>query len=159
MEKRPRSSKWKSVTTSAQIHLSATELHDLARNPASLTSLASSYKTLTKSAVGFNCASKDVVRCASKQAWAPQVKQNLSSSSDRFRTEPPLPPNPATTPLAPPGEFGRVRKHWEEEAACTVANRVYYYDEALEWIERSCYTRRVRGQSTGATQREIPVVL
>ncbi len=113
MERRPRSSA-KPKREGVGRKLSATQLHDLSRSPSNLGSLAS-YKALSKSAVGFGSATKDVVRSASKQAWAPPVKQNLSSSSDRFRTETPLPPNPSTPFMRTLREFGRVRARIAEK--------------------------------------------
>ena len=60
------------------------ELNDLARNPDSLSLLAASSDTLSKSAVGFDKAARDTWKESSKQAWAPSSRQNLSSSSSRF---------------------------------------------------------------------------
>lgn len=119
MEKRPRSSRppWKGGRG-----LTSNDLHDLAKPRGGLSSLTT-YEPLSKSAVEFRSASREVVRRASKQAWAPPVQQSLSSSSDRFRGETPLPPHPSTTFTRAMREFGRVRTSLSRAASfkCTPA--------------------------------------
>ena len=62
-----------------------TELDDLARNTDGLSLLAASSDILTKSAVGFDSAERETWKDAIRHAWAPSSRQNLSSSSSRFR--------------------------------------------------------------------------
>ena len=107
METRPRSSRQKSAKGRSR-KISDPELQDLARNPASLSAMASSYEALSRSAVGFSDASKIVARDSSRQAWAPPAKQNLASSSARFHSNTPLPQNPTLPAHPPPRAFGRV---------------------------------------------------
>lgn len=112
MEGRPKSGRLKSGRRRDQPQwISASELRELAHNPHSLSQLASGYEAATKSAVGFNLASKQTVRDSSKQAWAPHAKQNLASSSSRFQshTEPLLPPNPNARAVTLSETFGRVK--------------------------------------------------
>lgn len=109
MDRRPRSGRVGSARGAVR-KISASELHDLARNPNSLPSLAARYEEATKSAVEFGKASKENV---SRQAWAPPAPQNLASSSSRFQTEPSLPSNPYVTdkpPRSRASAFGRVSR-------------------------------------------------
>ena len=92
-----------------------TELDDLARNTDGLSLLAASSDILTKSAVGFESAERETWKDAIRHAWAPSSRQNLSSSSSRFRgkVEPNYRSYAVAVGIVPSIEslrqFGRVR--------------------------------------------------
>lgn len=93
-----------------------TELDDLARNTDGLSLLAASGEILTKSAVGFESAERETWRDAIRHAWTPSSRQNLSSSSSRFRgkVEPNYRGYAVAVGIVPSIEslrnFGRVRE-------------------------------------------------
>ena len=94
-----------------------TELDDLARTTDGLSLLAASSDILTKSAVGFESAERETWKDAIRHAWAPSSRQNLSSSSSRFRgkVEPNYRGYAVAVGIVPSIEslrnFGRVRKN------------------------------------------------
>ena len=63
------------------------ELSDLARTTDGLSIFAASKNALSKSAVGFDSATRETWKDLTKHAWAPSSQRNLSSSSSRFRSQ------------------------------------------------------------------------
>ena len=123
-----------------------TELDDLARNTDGLSLLAASSDILTKSAVGFDSAERETWKDAIRHAWAPSSRQNLSSSSSRFRgkVEPNYRGYAVAVGIVPSIEslrnFGRVRSD-------------SVYDFIAINMEDACYISRQKITSSLMTLR------
>ena len=84
--------------TSSSRSISDADLHQLSRNRTSVGDFTSTHKLHSKSESKVEVAVKEAGKTARKQAWAPPLRQSLSSNSSRFFREPTpsLPPHPAT---------------------------------------------------------------
>ena len=133
-----RSKSARSQTTSSR-SISDADLHQLSRNRTSVGDFASTHKLHSKSESRVKVAVKEAGRVARKQAWAPPLRQSLSSSSSRFCREPTpsLPPHPAT-PLPSRGftfpELTKVRDCFVFSIADTTCNFFCFLVKAEDYI-------------------------
>lgn len=81
---RPSSTSKAKDSSSRKSKVTIDKLNDMAQDPQKISSYAK-LKMRSKSAKFFEEESSDFKKEAKKQAWAPQSKQNLSSSSSKFQ--------------------------------------------------------------------------
>lgn len=112
-QRRSKSARVRSARPTAKT-VSDADLRELARSKTSVRDFTEVHALRAKSEVGVDEAMKEADRDARKQAWAPPMRQSLSSSSSIIHHTPSssLPPHP-NTPLPPPdtsaGEMSKVR--------------------------------------------------